>query len=411
MAQSFSIDLSNFQSIGYASLEFEKGITLLVGQSNSGKSAVLRAIKAVLNNPSRAKAYIKNGHNTTNVTISTAQNNISWARSEKGSSYAINGEEYSKTGNQTLFDLLPRNGFVRDDEDNIMNIEGELDLPFPFDRTPSQLFKLFENIFCVSDSALIIKTFKDDETRDTKEKSTLTERSDRLRKKLSALRELAEEVNIEEVRAKLEELKTSYKQYEVMEKDIAALSRCELISQISCDEVSSPEEFSVAAYIELRRDLAFLINGVLARQEFYESLQPAIEVPKTLDEYEEIYKDLEVIETAQRLNTIEIGEEPPEIGESLDKYLELKKDIEYLELAQKIEGFEIAEPPEFGKTLEDYLTMYADYKEIVECFNMCKSKKERYAEMETKISSLQEQLDQYKVCPLCGHALNEEEEE
>ena len=44
-----------------------------------------------------------------------------------------------------------------------MNIEGEWDLPFPFDRTPSELFKLFENIFCISDSAVILKSFKDEE--------------------------------------------------------------------------------------------------------------------------------------------------------------------------------------------------------------------------------------------------------
>ena len=48
----FSLKIEDFQSIGNAELEFIPGINLIVGQSNSGKTAVLRAIDSVLTNPS-----------------------------------------------------------------------------------------------------------------------------------------------------------------------------------------------------------------------------------------------------------------------------------------------------------------------------------------------------------------------
>ena len=53
--ETFDIKLKNFQSIGKAELLFEPGVNLIVGQSNSGKTAILRAISAALNNPTRGK--------------------------------------------------------------------------------------------------------------------------------------------------------------------------------------------------------------------------------------------------------------------------------------------------------------------------------------------------------------------
>ena len=55
----FNVNLNNFQSISGAELEFVEGLNLIVGQSNSGKTAILRAINSVVDNPSRGKLYIK----------------------------------------------------------------------------------------------------------------------------------------------------------------------------------------------------------------------------------------------------------------------------------------------------------------------------------------------------------------
>ena len=109
----FSLKIEDFQSIGNAELEFTPGINLIVGQSNSGKTAILRAIDSVLTNPTYAKSFIKHHTNETNVTFQYNDNTISWKKSGKGgTTYNVNNEEYSKMGTSDLFDILPDNGFV-----------------------------------------------------------------------------------------------------------------------------------------------------------------------------------------------------------------------------------------------------------------------------------------------------------
>ena len=63
----FSLKIEDFQSIGNAELEFTPGINLIVGQSNSGKTAILRAIDSVLTNSTYPKSFIKHHTNETNV--------------------------------------------------------------------------------------------------------------------------------------------------------------------------------------------------------------------------------------------------------------------------------------------------------------------------------------------------------
>lgn len=54
---SFRVKIENFQSIEYADLEVS-GLTIITGQNNAGKSAIMRAIRAVFTNP-RTNSYIR----------------------------------------------------------------------------------------------------------------------------------------------------------------------------------------------------------------------------------------------------------------------------------------------------------------------------------------------------------------
>ena len=157
------LSLQNFQSISEGELVFQVGLNVIIGQSNSGKSATFRALKACLANPSGSQRFIKNGETKADVRLEYNGNVIEWQRSNKESSYVINGEKYHKTGNSSAFKILDDTGFAQDDNEVIMNIEEELQLPFPFGVSKSDLFKLFENVFCVSDSAVILKGAKDNE--------------------------------------------------------------------------------------------------------------------------------------------------------------------------------------------------------------------------------------------------------
>ena len=98
-------------------LEFRKGITAIVGPSNSGKTSILRALGCLINNSSEAKSYIKHGKDKTTVEIELEDKpKIKWIRTPKGANYEIEGEVHDKVGKSNLLDLISLDEFYRDQD-------------------------------------------------------------------------------------------------------------------------------------------------------------------------------------------------------------------------------------------------------------------------------------------------------
>ena len=187
MGNELKLSLENFQSISKGELIFHTGTTVIIGQSNSGKSATFRALKACLMNPIGSQRFIKKGTKSSSVALEYNGNQIIWKRTPKESSYIINGEEYLKTGKSNAFKIIEDTGFAVDSNDTIMNIEEELQLPFPFGMSKADLFKLYENVFCISDSAIILKSAKASED---KVKADIVAYENELNKNQNKLKEL-----------------------------------------------------------------------------------------------------------------------------------------------------------------------------------------------------------------------------
>ena len=175
-------------------------MNFIIGQSNSGKSATFRALKACLLNPAGSQRFIKKGNNKSEVTLKYNGQEIQWERTPKESNYIINGETYYKTGRSNAFKILEEaTGFNQDTNGIIMNIEEELQLPFPFGLNGSDLFKLFENVFCISDSAVILKSAKDYEKGVDSDISSLDLEEQKTTAKVRALEEFKEYVDINKI--------------------------------------------------------------------------------------------------------------------------------------------------------------------------------------------------------------------
>lgn len=402
----FELDLVNFQSIGKANLEFIPGINLIVGQSNSGKTAILRAIKTLLTNPARAKHFIKKNTNEAVVTIDTGDNNFIWYRSEKGGSkYCVNNEEYSKLGTKGLFEILERNGFVQDDRGNVMNIEGEWDLPFPFDKSPAELFRLFENIFCVSDSAVILKSYKDEEASLVKEKAQLKDSRERFQVKLKALDDLEKEVDLDNISKKLEEFTAHAKELSDSYVDIKVAEKDSEISNITLDDKLPPEEYSLQILLDIIIDYKFL-GDTVKKAKFVKSLPATLEVPNTLEGYISTQNDFKLAEKAARLLRIDLSKEYHATEDYSDLYKNMVVDCSYIEKALEIsEHFDLSKECDIFSSLHDYEQMLQDFKQTAKCFKQIKAIKERYEALEKNLKVIQEQLGEFTVCPLCGHEL------
>jgi exonuclease SbcC len=64
-----SLSIQNFQSHEKTELEFDEGINIIIGQSDSGKSAILRALNWVVNNKPNGEAFKSNWGGDTKVKI------------------------------------------------------------------------------------------------------------------------------------------------------------------------------------------------------------------------------------------------------------------------------------------------------------------------------------------------------
>ena len=92
--------LNNFQSHTNSELEFSDGINAVVGESDSGKSSIIRIIEWIRTNKPKGINFIKEGSNNVLGQLETENAIIIRERTSKNTgSYKINNEEYSVMGN------------------------------------------------------------------------------------------------------------------------------------------------------------------------------------------------------------------------------------------------------------------------------------------------------------------------
>lgn len=371
-SSSIKLNLENFQSIKEAELLFDKGITVLVGQSNSGKSAILRAVKALLTNPKGAQRFIKKGTEEATVTLSYLGNEVTWKKSKDSGSYKINGEDFIKVGGKDVFSMLNNSGFARDYDNNLLNIEGELDLPFPFDRSSSELFKLFENIFCVSDSALILKSVKGLQDEITKKQNLVKDEIESNKRKLEAIKELKEEVSIERLAKGKEELQELKVKTEELLELVHIMNFLKSLSSIKLGEVATNiESVNLDKYFEYIEDKLLI---------------------KNLKDLSDFSKGLKVEDFTIKGNLKEIEELV-----DLKKYATVISKLEELNIEDK----EIC----LNLDLNKYIDLTSCLEELKSIKHTVLSLRNKEVELNKVLQEVEKELEAYTVCPLCGNNL------
>jgi hypothetical protein len=90
------ISIENMQSLKSAELEVD-GFCVVVGRSNLGKSAVIRAVEgAIYNHP--VQAYVRSGAPFLRVTLEGPDYSVQWKKGPHHNDYVINGVTYESVG-------------------------------------------------------------------------------------------------------------------------------------------------------------------------------------------------------------------------------------------------------------------------------------------------------------------------
>lgn len=407
MTNKLKLSLINFQSISNGELEFETGLNFIIGQSNSGKSATFRALKACLLNPSGSQRFIKKDSNIAEVILEYNDNTIKWKRTKSESSYDINGETYVKTGKSDAFKIVEDTGFARDHNDTIMNIEEELQLPFPYGVSKTDLFKLFENIFCVSDSAVILKSAKDHENEVKSDISLLENEVSKVKNKIAEINKFKKEVDLDNLQTLRDKLKKKQGRLNSLNEGIDIIQTAVKLSDVELPKAQNFED-RLSSYSDLSKTKD-LINQLVELHNISRSLKN-VKLPKVKDlkEYKElvsIQKDLIVLNKLINLN-IEEPFKPKQID--LSSYTELTKILKDLNILKQLEELEF---PSYQ--IQDKLKVYEDLKQYKDELDRIiiagKEAIEKKKSITKRLEGIKDKLKSYKVCPLCHKPLNEEE--
>ncbi len=142
------ITIENFQSISKAQVEV-KGLTVITGQNNTGKSALARAITGVFTNP-RGNSFVRIGSPSTSVNIDFEDgNSISWSKGKNVNQYEVNGKLIQKVGTEVP-DEVYQASLVKpvevDGKEVYPQVAKQFQQVFLIDLPPSSLASALSNV-------------------------------------------------------------------------------------------------------------------------------------------------------------------------------------------------------------------------------------------------------------------------
>lgn len=134
-----SLILNNFQSHKHSGLEFDPGLNVIIGPSDSGKTAIIRAMRWVVWNRPLGNAMCSNWGGETSIEINA--NNISVIRKEgKEKSYLLNDLEFKAFGTSVPDEIVNALNLSE------INLQSQLDAPFLLSQSAGEVAQHFNRI-------------------------------------------------------------------------------------------------------------------------------------------------------------------------------------------------------------------------------------------------------------------------
>lgn len=203
-----NVTIENFQSHKYTEIEFDQRLNVIVGPSDSGKSAIIRALKWALYNEPSGDYFIREGEKDCKVTIGFNDGTLlTRYRSKSKNQYIMirnNGEEikFEGFGSNIPMEIVDEIGLRKihldSDETNSINLGEQLEGPFLLSEKNSTRASAIGRLVGVNviDDALR-EVLKDSRSINIKRKS-LEEEAQRLTEEISSydyLEEAEDKVN------------------------------------------------------------------------------------------------------------------------------------------------------------------------------------------------------------------------
>lgn len=135
-----TLHIKDFQAHANLTVALDPGITAIVGPSDVGKSAIIRALRWVSQNTPSGEAFLRSGAKRVEVALEVDGREVTRGRGKGGNTYDLDGKRFEAFGNDipsevsSLLRLSP------------MNFQGQHDGPFWLQETAGEVSRQLNRI-------------------------------------------------------------------------------------------------------------------------------------------------------------------------------------------------------------------------------------------------------------------------
>jgi len=387
--------VQNYQSIKDVELEAEQGqFVAVVGRTDIGKSAMLRAVEGLLTN-SPVKSDIRRGARFVRVKATLpSKDEIQWEKREKGqASYIVNGETYEKLakGIPPIFESLSLTPVKTQVNDYNLVVRQQ-----------------FDPLFLINDSrgmvALIEKLGDFNKYNRAHQLCKLQIRQDN-----QELKRVGEEIkDVEDELEKYKQVEDIEKLVEELDKQEEDLKELEKIYTLSKDWTKSSKELEILQkFLSLLepvekinvQELELSLLKITKLKEIKETLKDLLKGVLTLKERLSAYSKLDEINVIELEEKLKNWKQLKIISEGLNT-LKVVSSIKLPELHDIEEKLLLCERAEIRlcKLQGLYETFVQKGNELIQIFKEIK-------QIEEEIKKIMEEMPD--ICPTCGNDLKD----
>jgi len=344
------LEIENFQSHDHSVLEFDPGVNIIIGSSDSGKSAIIRALKKVTWNKPSGDEMKSHWGGICKIAVLTMENDtVIWQR-HKTSLYRLNDTEFKAFGNDVPEEI--KNTLQL----NEINLQQQLDAPFLLSNSAGEVALHFNKIAHLEKIHIGQKNIEK-----------------WLRQVQSDL-----ESNRTQLKEKEQELQ-KYDYLDKMEKDVEVLER--------------EQEQAISLYNSQSRLKELLKNIEEVEQKLNEKSQ-ILKVEEQVNEILQCYKDLE-----------KLKQEQSQLKEFYKDIHEVDNDIEYYETL-------VSDEQQVNDVIQLYERQKQLKEQGNNLYKLIKNVKYTRSELVEKKKILKTKEQEFEtqfpnICPLCNTNLKE----
>lgn len=190
------VQTENFQSHKFTVLNFDKGVNIIVGKSDSGKSAIIRNLNWIVNNRPTGNSFIRHGVDECSTLLSFYDKtpNISRIKNKKENTYYIDSMALKAVGTdvpeevQTLLNISE------------INFQKQLDAPFLISNTAGDVGRFLNRIVNIDQIDTTLKKIESIRRETLRNIDQASDRIDTLTERISAYDYVSEfEKKVEDV--------------------------------------------------------------------------------------------------------------------------------------------------------------------------------------------------------------------